>query len=329
MSQAASTTAVLNPESTAGLEDQLIGGSRAGQRKPINLETLLEVAMKGQWSVHDFDWSTPVQDRIARSSRKKRLLGRMLLMTAGFERLGVDAFMIHAKHTDDKVAKTIFQLIALDEQRHADAEVELAKRLGVTWGDLPFPVRLMFKRFGQDIRNAGRKPISKLLHEFGASGIPVAELGLDTLLLPALKKMSDDPLLMEVFKLIDRDEARHIAMDYWLLEEKARIKQQKGSVAPGNAKKYGGKMPFRMASIAAAAVGLVVFSWSVRDSAITGEDFKTYWERLLKVPEKAPHSMEVKSFRNTVRFLESSVDFFAERPFLFKTALFIATGRTR
>jgi len=327
MTQTTSTTVTLNAESAAGLADQLVGELQAGQRKPINLETLLEVAKRGQWSVHDFDWSTPVQDRIAWSSRKKKLLGRMLLMTAGFERLGVDAFMIHAKHTDDKVAKTIFQLIALDEQRHADAEVELAKRLGVIWGDLPSPVRLMFKRFGQDIRSASRKPISRLLHEFAASGVPVAELALDTLLLPALKKMSDDSLLMEVFKLIDRDEARHIAMDYWLLEEKARIQQQ--DKTPGNMKKGGEKIPFRLSSIVAAAVGLIVFSWSVRDSALAGEDFKAYWDRLLKVPDKAPHSMEVKSFRNTVRFLESSVDFFARRPLLFKSALFAATGRTR
>lgn len=296
--------------------------------KQIELESLLEVAKRNQWSVHDFDWQSPVVDGIARSRKQRKLLARMLLMTAGFERLGVDAFMIHAKHTDNKTAKTIFQLIALDEQRHADAEVELAKRLGWRWHDLPLPVRAMFKQFSRDIRRAGRTPASKLLHEFGTSGIPIAELALDTLLLPALKKMSNDPLLIEAFKLIDRDEARHIAMDYWLLEEKGKARKNRTN-GHRNVKSKKSGYPFRATSIALAAIGLISFAWSVRESPMDGDDFLNYWKRLLSVESKAPHSMEVKSFRVSVDFLKSCVDFFERNPVLFKAALFAVTGRTK
>lgn len=320
----------LNAESAAGLAAQLstdAEGIGAKRQKSVNLDTLLEVAKRNQWSVHDFDWHSPIADDIAKTRKQRKLLGRMLLMTAGFERLGVDAFMNHAKHSDDKVAKTIFQLIALDEQRHADAEVELAKRLGVKWRDLPFPVRAMFKQFSRDIRRAGRTPVSRLLHEFGASGIPIAELALDTLLLPTLKKMSDDPLLMEVFKLIDRDEARHIAMDYWLLEEKGKARKSGLKAKRSqNGKKY--SYPFRPLSLGFAVVGLVSFAWSVRETPMGGDEFVAYWDRLLSVDAKAPHSMEVKSFRVSVDFMKSAVDFFGKRPALFKTALFFATGRT-
>ncbi len=295
-------------------------------RNPINLDALLEASIKGQWSLHDFDWSQPVRDSIARTSRQRRTLGRLLLMTAGFERLGVDAFMIHAKYTDNEKAKAVFQLIALDEQRHADAEVELAGRLGMGWKDLPRSVRFMFKLFARDSRRMGRGAAGKLLHEFGASGIPVAELALDTLLLPALKKMSDDPLLTEAFKLIDRDEARHIAMDYWLLEEKGLRKASEKPKASQRRRK--GKFVFNPAALAAAVVGLVTFAWSVRDSALEGEDFAAYWDRVLQVPAKAPHAMDVASFRNTIKFFEKAVDFFSERRALFSAFLFLATGRT-
>ena len=324
-----SENAELNSESIAGLAAQLSGieGIGANRKKSINLDTLLEVSKRNQWSVHDFDWRSPVDDDIATTRKQRKLLGRMLLMTAGFERLGVDAFMIHAKHSDDKTAKTIFQLIALDEQRHADAEVELAKRLGVHWRDLPLPVRAMFKQFSQDIRRAGRTPVSKLLHEFGASGIPIAELALDTLLLPTLKKMSSDPLLMEVFKLIDRDEARHIAMDYWLLEEKGKAAKSGQKVKPSTGRKRY-SYPFRTLSLGLAAIGIVSFAWSVRETPMSGDEFVAYWDRLLSVDAKAPHSMEVKSFRASVGFMRSAVEFFEKRPALFKTALFLTTGRT-
>lgn len=320
---------VLNAESAAGLATQLsdVDGLGVRRSKSVSLDTLLEVAMRNQWSVHDFDWHSPIADDIAKTRKQRKLLGKMLLMTAGFERLGVDAFMNHARHSDDKTAKTIFQLIALDEQRHADSEVELAKRLGVTWRDLPFPVRAMFKQFSQDIRRAGRTPVSRLLHEFGASGIPIAELALDTILLPTLKKMSNDPLLMEVFKLIDRDEARHIAMDYWLLDEKGQAaKHGLKAKRSRNGKKY--SYPFRPLSLSFAAMGLVSFAWSVREAPMGGDEFVAYWDRLLSVDAKAPHSMEVKSFRVSVDFMKSAVDFFEKRPALFKAALFFATGRT-
>lgn len=98
-------------------------GVRGIRGKQIELESLLEVAKRNQWSVHDFDWQSPVVDGIAGSRKQRRLLARMLLMTAGFERLGVDPFMIHAKHADNKIPKMIFQLASANTTGTASAVI--------------------------------------------------------------------------------------------------------------------------------------------------------------------------------------------------------------
>ena len=41
----------------------------------------------------------------------------------------------------------------------------------------------------------------------------------------ALKEQIDDPIQTEVFKRIDQDEARHLAMDYWLLDKKGEAQR--------------------------------------------------------------------------------------------------------
>ena len=61
----------------------------------------------------------------------------MVLFTAGLERQAAKIFELNAHYITDKRAKQIFELFAIDENRHAEAEIRLARRLGVRWKDLP------------------------------------------------------------------------------------------------------------------------------------------------------------------------------------------------
>lgn len=262
----------------------------------MNLEHVLDRTRKGQWSVHEFEWDTPLQGADHLSEQEKREMALMILFTAGLEIQAARIFDLCAKYVTDKTAKQIYELFAIDEKRHADAEILMAGRYGVSWNDLPLATRAMFKF--QDV--LWQSP-TRLLHEFTSTQIILFEIGLDALLIPALKEI-DDPLQKEVFRRIDVDESRHLAMDYWLLQRKAEgvdIELRKPTLLQR------ARMSPMIAFMPLGFLAVAREAKTMQARMRSPERVANYWNRVNKVTDKAPGAMDLKLYRMGVKMQEN------------------------
>ncbi|MCB0221514.1 MAG: hypothetical protein KDH09_17585 [Chrysiogenetes bacterium] len=261
----------------------------------LDLEHVLDRTRKGQWSVHEFDWDTPLQGADHLSEQEKREMALMILFTAGLEIQAARIFELCARYVTDKTAKQIYELFGIDERRHAEAEILMARRLGTEWEDLPLATRAMFKF--QDV--LWQSP-TRLLHEFTSTQIILFEIGLDALLIPALKEI-DDPLQKEVFRRIDVDESRHLAMDYWLLQRKAEgvdIELRK----PTTLQRL--RMAPMMVFMPMGFVAVARNAKSMQARMRSPERVANYWNRVNHVTDKAPGAMNLKLYRMGVKMQE-------------------------
>jgi len=269
----------------------------------MNLETLLEKAKAGQWAISDFDWETPLAQGDEISRGRRRLLGKVLLFTAGVEKLGAHAFRIDAQNSVHPTLRELFEITAADEDRHSEAEVLLARRLGVEWDDLPRPTRAFFKTVTRDLLSV-RGVRSQLFYELIGTQIILFELALDAILTPTLKEMIADPFQEEIIRMIELDESRHLALDYWLLENMGTRDLQ--ATPRGSDVLF--HFPLRISSLAAAGVGFGTFFYDVRALRLKSERFGDYWRRVRAIPKKSPHAGDFRPHRNTVGFIQKSIN---------------------
>ncbi len=288
----------------------------------MDLEHLLETSKKGQWSVDDFNWDTSPEGIERLSRRERDLLGLVFLFTAGVEKLGAHAFRVNARNSADPIVRDLFEIIASDEDRHAQAETLLAGRLGMEWEDLHPLLRLSFKLLSRDLRQL-RGWRSRIFHEIIGSQIILFELGLDALWSPTIKEMLQDPFQNEIIRLIDRDESRHLAMDYWFLEQKGLGYEQTRL----NTRKILRNLPLRVQSATLGMAAFLVFFWMVRDLNIKPERFKDYWDRVLAIRDKAPSARHFPPHRHTLDFIKQTVIFFSDHEKLFRGFMIGVTGR--
>lgn len=268
----------------------------------LNLDRILEATRRGQWSVDDFDWSRPLEGTEHLTKREKRDAGMALVFVAGLERQAARVFALCAEYTDDPRAREIYRLFEVDEQRHAAVELRMAARLGVHWRDQSLPVRWMFKTLAKNF-----DPPSRAVHEVSAATILLFELALDSILIPALKELIDDSLQAEVFRRIDLDESRHLAMDYWLLDEKGAYFQ--GRELREVLEEELGRSSLRQRvqgrlalwkTMVAFIVGFGANSLAMRSLSKNLNDpkkFEKYLSRVNAVPKKAPRALDVPGYR--------------------------------
>jgi len=266
----------------------------------LDLSRILKLTQRGQWSVNDIDWDQPLSDWDEISPTARKEAGWALLFTAGLERQAAHTFDLCSQFIDDPEAKRIYQLFREDELRHAEAETRLAARYGVTWEDLPKGARVMF-----DILERHREDPAAVF-EFASSYILLFELALDTILMPSLKKLSRDPIQADVFRRIDQDESRHLAMDYWLLEKKGTVQKGKAlnDVLPsgpaGNTvgRRIAGKLKLS-GSLGTFLLGFGSMAFrmkELRGMMMDQESIDKYLELVGRVPKKAPHAMDVPAY---------------------------------
>jgi hypothetical protein len=271
----------------------------------LDLDRMLAAVQAGQWSVDDLDWSRPLAGAERLSAAERREAGLALLMTAGLERQAARIFALCARYVDDPRAVEIYRWFEADELRHAEAEVRLARRYGVEWDDLPAPIRWMFHTLVKNF-----DPPDRGVHELSSATILLFELALDSILIPTLKGKVDDPLQAEVFRRIDRDESRHLAMDYWLLERKGELYRgrtlrellaEDGPVTLR--RRLRGR--YRMSrALVALLVGFAAGTRAMPSMSFAGVDpafVARYLRRVNDVPRKAPAAMGVPTFRMGLR----------------------------
>lgn len=268
----------------------------------LDLDRILEATRNGQWDLDDFDWSTPLEGADGLTRRQQRQAGLALVFTAGLERQASTVFSLCAEYADDPRAQEIYRLFEADELRHAAAELRLARRYGVEWSDLPWPIRWMFHELKKNFR-----PPHRGAHEMSSATIVLFELALDSILIPALKQRVDDPLQAQVFRRIDLDESRHLAMDYWLLDRKGAY--FKGRELRDVIEQEVGKVPLRLRlhgqyrlymTLIAFLVGFGVNALvlpDLRRDLQDPEKLARYLSRVEAIPRKAPLAMKAPAFR--------------------------------
>lgn len=263
----------------------------------LDLDKMLGSISEGQWSVDAFDWKTPSPTLDALGEDERRSMAHCLLFVAGLERLGSEAFRVTASQEPDPRAKAIFQLIALDEERHAEAEVRMAARLGHDFGGLPRVARWFFRLARRDLAMA-TLATRRLIHENISMQIVLFELGLDSFFTPMLKERLSDPLHDEVVRRIERDESRHLAMDYWLLERRGTEGGFARVTPAGLVLRV-----FRLRTVLASALAL----FSMRRVLATLFDasrIPKYRRRVDAIRTKAPMSKRVPALRYSLSLLE-------------------------
>ena len=266
----------------------------------LDLDRMLEAVQAGQWSVDAFDWSTPLAGGERLRPRDRREAGRALVFTARLERQAANIFALAAEFADDPRVRAIYRLFAIDEHRHADAEVRLARRYGVDEDDLPRPLDWALRMLESQWHTARRLA----LHEISSASIILFELALDSLLIPALKDLTDDPLQARVFRLIDLDESRHLAMDYWLIDHKGQ------RYAGRDARSIMNREPPTLAVRArgrwdlAKTLGAMLLMFGTTTvtmptlrAATGGKRMERYAARVDAIPHKAPHALDLATFR--------------------------------
>lgn len=174
---------------------------------------MLTTIQDRQWALADIDWDAPGQEMITEEQRPK--LKEFMADLVWIENVGARGFAAMAPKAPTPELKQIYTYFHAEEQRHANAELALMRRWGmVDDGEMPMPnnnIRLVIEwldRYGDDL------PLPVL-----GSLIPALECALDGALVKFLLDEVADPLCQDVFRRINGDESRHLAVGFQVLEQ--------------------------------------------------------------------------------------------------------------
>ncbi|WP_394828530.1 hypothetical protein [Pendulispora albinea] len=176
----------------------------------MDLEAMFERCKRDQWAISDLDWSgTP------RPMAKADEMAIVQYFTdmAGIERLAKALFAQQAKNARDPVLRDIFRTFVADEERHA----VVAERLAVYY----------------DVHRYQKYEMSRALQRFAPSFVHLVqnvppdianvyvtggEIALDMALLRSIDDYVNDAMSQAAMDRINRDESRHLAIDYHMTE---------------------------------------------------------------------------------------------------------------
>lgn len=178
----------------------------------LDLPRLLQKCERLQWSTDEVDWDAPGADRV--SPQQAADLSSFMADLYWIESIAAVVFDAMAQRDDDPTRKAIFASFSVDEARHAEAE----RLLMVRWGilrkhDRPVPNPNIRRLMGTLERSA-----TKVHPSVFSAIVPMTELVLDGALVKYLVRAVDDPICHRAFEGINADEARHLAMDFHMLE---------------------------------------------------------------------------------------------------------------
>ncbi len=180
----------------------------------LNTEVMLAKIKDSQWALADIDWDAPGAELVTENPELYAKLKPFMADLMWIEHVGARGFAAMAKKAPDDTLKEIYTYFHAEEQRHANAELALMKRWGMLDGDeLPEPninIRLVVDWLDT---YADDQPLAVL-----GSVIPMLEIALDGALCKFLLETVDDPVCHEAFKKINADEARHLGIDFHVLE---------------------------------------------------------------------------------------------------------------
>jgi len=171
---------------------------------------MLEKCVRDQWSIDDLDWSLP-PPTLERD--KEEAVVQAFIDMAGIELLAGALFEVQRDKTKDPTLKKIFSTFVADEKRHSAVAARLAKHYDVHhYRDYKESESLT--RFRPHFLALARKASPEIANAYITSG----ELILDVALLRSLDDYVADEMSHRAMHLINRDESRHIAIDFHMTE---------------------------------------------------------------------------------------------------------------
>jgi hypothetical protein len=178
----------------------------------LDTQAMLEKCDRLQWSIDDIVWDAPGADTVGQDDR--RALAGIMGDLYWIESVAAMVFGAMRDGTTDPELAAIFASFAKDEQRHADAELMLMRR----W-NMVGPSELPPSNASVGSLLDGLERGARFVHPAVFSAIiPFTELVLDGALVRHFEGMVHDPVASEVFHRINADEARHLAVDFYVLE---------------------------------------------------------------------------------------------------------------
>jgi len=171
---------------------------------------MLDKCVRDQWSIDDLDWSIPPPE-LPRD--KEEAVVQAFIDMAGIELLAGALFEVQRDKTVEPTLKKIFATFVADEKRHSTVATKLAKHYDVHhYRDyVESPALTQFRpHFLRLVRNTSP--------EIANAYITSGELILDVALLRSLDDYVADEMSHRAMHLINRDESRHIAIDFHMTE---------------------------------------------------------------------------------------------------------------
>jgi len=176
----------------------------------MDLQRMLGKCRRDQWSVDDLDWSSPPRPM---SEDDEMAIVQYFTDMAGIERLAKALFQEQCRRVEDETLRQIFATFVVDEERHAVAAERLAKHYDLR--------RLRNYQLSPHLI-AFRKHFLNAIRLFSAevanAYITAGELILDIALLRSIDDYVSDDMSRQAMRLINRDESRHIAIDYHMID---------------------------------------------------------------------------------------------------------------
>ena len=166
-----------------------------------------------QWQPSDLDWSQrprplPEADETA--------IVQLFTDMAGIERLAGALFHEQRRRAEDPTLAAIFETFVADEVRHA----QVAQLLADFYDVHQYRVYQQSPHLGR-FTGAFVDAVRYLSDDVANAYITVGELILDIALLRSINDYVHDPMSDQAMRLINRDESRHIAIDYAMVEHYA------------------------------------------------------------------------------------------------------------
>jgi hypothetical protein len=175
----------------------------------MDLQRMLRMCREGQWKVGDLDFS---QRPRPMSPDDEMAVVQYFTDMAQIERLAGALFVEQERRATDPVLEEIFGTFVVDEMRHSHVAQMLADHYDVRRLKVYRPSASL-ERFFPAFVDAIRHLSDDVANAYITSG----ELVLDIALLRSIDDFVADPLSAQAMELINRDESRHIAVDYFMI----------------------------------------------------------------------------------------------------------------
>jgi hypothetical protein len=177
----------------------------------VDLNRMLEMARRDQWDIdRDLDWSVRPREL---SREDEMAIVQYFTDMSGIELLAGALFAVQRDNTTDPTLRAIFETFVVDEERHSRVALRLAAHYDVH----------RYRRYERNphlVRFATHfvSAVKELAPDIANAYITTGELLLDIALLRSIDDFVDDDMSHQAMRLVNRDESRHIAVDYHMAE---------------------------------------------------------------------------------------------------------------